>query len=585
MTKNQHGIHWRMPAAMITCFVIGLGLAIGHHFYYYSLDGTRVGDQNKQEWALRFGTGMAFLTKTFLTTAVGIACIQNFWWILRLKPIRLSTLDSMFDIRGSIFNFFDPHIWLRGPNVAILGLISWLIPLVTVITPSTLSVQSANGSYLLERPMPNIIYDFDKYGTQSEGGVGGPANMLTRQIMSSVIQGSVLRIPAPAPNASYTLDFIAPYVQCQNASDYVNRTVNEYLWEHSRLRDNYISFTTSGNLTDDLRYLLSGNSDNLWYWHDVNATEDAGKLILAAYDQPPLRSVVECAMYNASYIVDFNWVNGEQSTEIVERQVLNRVLPVIDRSPQPAPANEIELLSYTAIMNVLNNIFVGICFSYPQRCSSSQAFSTSLTNTKEMYKLVFGLDAQPQTDLIPLAQAAAQMGDNITLSFFSNPIYLQNSTQAQHINVTVYENETLYRYSQKNLFIGYGVSVFVSLLCVIAGLLTMWDNGVAFSDSLSSVLRATRNKKLDDIVPNESTTGADPPPESLSNTRVLWVPSNGRDNAVAGLKPLPALAEPEKAENTSPQSPISFSNRIRERKGYRQTASRVETSPGPEGFI
>jgi hypothetical protein len=149
--------------------------------------------------------------------------------------------------------------------------------------------------------------------------------------------------------------------------------------------------------------------------------------------------------------------------------------------------------------------------------------------------------------------------------------------------VTVYENETRYQYSQKNLFIAYGVSVFISLLCVMAGLLTMWDNGIAFTDSFTTILRTSRNKKFDDLIPIDSTTGADPSPESLSNTRVLWVPSNGRDNAVAGLKPLPALAEPEKAESTSPQSPILFSNRIWERKSYRQTVSRVETSP--DGFI
>jgi hypothetical protein len=110
---------------MIICFVLGLGLAIGHHFYYYSLDNTTVGSQTQQAWALRIGTGLAFLTKTFLVTAVGFALVQNFWWILRIKPVRLSTLDSMWDIRGSIFNFFDPHIWVRGPNVAILGFISW----------------------------------------------------------------------------------------------------------------------------------------------------------------------------------------------------------------------------------------------------------------------------------------------------------------------------------------------------------------------------------------------------------------------------------------------------------------------------
>ncbi|KAL4916640.1 hypothetical protein BDW62DRAFT_101467 [Aspergillus aurantiobrunneus] len=575
--NKKDGIHWRMPTAMVVCWIIGLALAIGHHFYYASLDGTRVGNQSKQEWALRFGTALAFLTKTFLTTAVGIACIQNFWWTLRFKPIRLSTLDSMFDIRGSIFNFFDFHVWLRGPTVAVLGLISWLIPLVTVVTPSTLSVESSVGTTTSEQSIPAIVYDFDKYGTQTEGGPGGPTNTLTRQVMSSVIQGSILQIPAPAPNASYTLEFIAPYVQCQNASDYVNTTVNEFLWDNSAMRDDYIAFASSGNLTDDLDSLLFSDSSTSWYWHDVDATDYAGKLILAAYDQAPLRTVVECAMYNASYTVGFNWTYGEQSVDIVDRKVLNRVLPVTERSAPPIPANEDEMLVYTAVMNALNNIFVGICFSYPPRCSTTQVYSTSLANTVELWKMVYP-NVEPQAELLPLGQAAAQMSDNLTLSFFSNPYFLQNSTQARPTNVTIARAETKYLYSQQNLLIGYGVSVLVSLLCVIAGLLTIWNNGIAFSDSLSTILRATRNPKFDEIVSSETTTGADPPSESLSKTRVLWIPSGNTDDTVAGLKPLLGVAEPEKPKTTGSQSPISFSNRIWERKKYRQTASRVDVA-------
>ncbi|KAL3458470.1 hypothetical protein BJX64DRAFT_224225 [Aspergillus heterothallicus] len=601
---KQDGIHWRMPTAMIVCFVIGVGLAIGHHFYYYSLDGTRVGDQSRQEWALRIGTGLAFLMKTFLTTAVGIACIQHFWWILRLKPIRLSTLDSMFDIRGSIFNFFDLHVWLRGPNVAILGLISWLIPLVTVITPSTLSVQNANGTSIVQQSIPVIDFGRSKYITMTQGGVDGPTGSLTRLVMSSTIQGSILQVPVPAPNASYTLDFIGPYIQCQNASDYVNRTVNEYLWDKQLLRNNYIAFFTSGNLTDDLNYLLYNNLTNYWYYHDVNTTDYAGKLIMAAYDKAPLRSVVECAMYNASYAVDFSWLNGEQSVEIANRQLLNRVFPYWELSPQPAPANEGEMLAYTAIMSALNNLLVGICFSFPQRCSSTQIFSTSLANSKELWPMVYGSDEPVPDGLRPLAEVAASMADNLTLSFFSESYFLQNSSQSQPHNITVLSNEVLYRYSQKNLFIAYGVSIFISLLCVIAGLLSMWDNGIAFSDSFSTILRATRNPKFDEIVPLDSTTGSDPPPESLARTRVQWVPSRisltGREqDAVAGLKPLAAVAETEKGNNNSggvdgsdggggrsPRSPIAFANRIRERKNYTATAtvSRVdERSPG--GFI
>lgn len=160
----------------------------------------------------------------------------------------------------------------------------------------------------------------------------------------------------------------------------------------------------------------------------------------------------------------------------------------------------------------------------------------------------------------------------------------QNETEAQRINVTYRETQTKYVYSEKNLLIGYGVSVFVSLLCVIAGLLTMWNNGIAFTDSLSTIVRATRNKKFEDIVPGDKTTGSDPPPESLAKTQVLWVPSGATDDEPAGLKPIPTVAEPEKAENSGSSSPIAFTNRIWERKSYRQTSTRVDNT-SPEGFI
>jgi hypothetical protein len=176
----------------------------------------------------------------------------------------------------------------------------------------------------------------------------------------------------------------------------------------------------------------------------------------------------------------------------------------------------------------------------------------------------------------------------------------QNASQAPIINVTIYENTTKYLYSQKNLLIAYGVSVFVSLLCVIAGLLVMWDNGIALTDSLTTILRTTRNPKFDEIVPTDSMAGADPPPQALSDTRVVWIPeaAGTRSDTVAGLKPLHSTAEPEKAERTRTgpqgqvQSPITFSNGIPgwERRRYRPTISMVETetreaSPPPGGFI
>lgn len=304
-----------------------------------------------------------------------------------------------------------------------------LIPLVTVVTPSTLSVTSDVGSYVLEQPIPDVIYDFSRYKTLSEGGVGEPTNSITRQVMSSVIQGSLLQVQAPGPNASYTLDFIAPNFQCQNASAYVNKTVNEYLLDHSSMtfRQSFVAFVSSRNLTSDIEYLSGrGATTQVWYWHeDLNATDYAGKLIFAAYSNDlPKRSVVECAMYNTSFTVNFSWHNGQQSIDIINRTVLHRVLPQAQLTPDNPPANEKQTLAYTAIAEVLNNIFVGICYSYPQRCTTSQVYSTPLADSAELSEGIDDEGNPLQTRLPSLAQTASQMGDNLTLNLFSNSYFL-----------------------------------------------------------------------------------------------------------------------------------------------------------------
>ncbi|KAL2870094.1 uncharacterized protein BJX67DRAFT_306669 [Aspergillus lucknowensis] len=598
---KRDGVHWRMPTAMALCWFIGLGLAIGHHFYYYSLaighhfyyyslDGTIVPGQSQQEWALRIGTGMAFLTKTFLTTAVGIACVQNLWWILRWKPVRMSTLDSMWDIRGSIFNLFDLHIWLRGPNVALLGLISWCIPLVTVVTPSTLSVRPMIGAVTHQQQMPVIDFDFDKFYTMDDGGPAGPSPAITRFVAGGVIQGTILTVPAaPAPNSSYTLSFTGPLIQCINSSDYVSQQVQDWAQKHGEHYTSFMAFEpSSDNMTIGLDIL--NNADTHYSYEDYEMGDEnadvAGKLVLAIWPFMNIdeRWVVECGMYNASYTVNFNFTNSIQSTEVTNLEVLNRVL-AHRQHEMPRPDNEDQLFAFTGMMSAFTDVLVGTCQTVPSRCSGTQLYSTALIESQQIWDLVYGSDKTlkpTNTSLRSIVDVASELGKNLTLSFFSNPFFL-NTTRGPMVNVTVYPNQTEYLYSQRNLLIAYGISVFVSLLCIITGLLTMWDNGFAFSDSLSTILRATRSKKFDEIVPDDSTTGSDPPPESLSNTRVQWVPLGGRDDSVAGLMPLPANAEPEKAEERSPRSPISFSNRIQERKSYQPTVSRVNTSP--DGYI
>ncbi|KAL4744153.1 hypothetical protein BDV11DRAFT_165839 [Aspergillus similis] len=594
---------------MAVCWIIGLGLALGHHFYYFSLNGTIVPGQTQQEWSLRIGTGLAFLTKTFLTTSVGIACVQNLWWILRMKPVRLSTLDSMWDIRGNIFNFFDPHIWLRGPNVAILGLISWCIPLVTVVTPSTLSVRSTIGTMIQEQQMPAIDFDFDKFYTMDDGGPSGPTPSVSRFITGAVIQGTIPSIPAPAPNSTYSLTFFGPLIQCSNSSANVSQQVYDWARANYAYSTSFLGFTPE---TDNISYAMHEQVYTSYQGPDNGDrnADVAGKLIMTVSPYMPLdqRWVVECGIYNASYSVDFNFTNGVQSTKITDLKVLGRVRDHRQHE-MPSPANEDQLFAYTAMMKAFRDVLEGRCVQSGSTCTDTKIYSTALVNSKQIWQLVYNDNKKvgntTYDSLGSILDVASELGRNITLSFFGSPYFL-NTSIGPLVNVTIHPSQTEYVYSQRNLLLAYGLSVFISLLCIIAGLLTMWDNGIAFTDSPTTILRATRNPMFDEVVPADSTTGADPAPESLSKTRVLWVPSAspGSNHTVAGLKPLQNTAEPEKTGNgtgtvnadseTGLQalSPITFSNQIPgwKRKRYRPTISIVETetreaSPPPGGFI
>lgn len=48
------GIYWCSPAGMVGFCLCGIVFSIGHHVYYKSLNGKRVGNDNEQQWAIRY---------------------------------------------------------------------------------------------------------------------------------------------------------------------------------------------------------------------------------------------------------------------------------------------------------------------------------------------------------------------------------------------------------------------------------------------------------------------------------------------------------------------------------------------------
>jgi len=113
------------PILMAGNLLLGLMLATGHHFYYDFLDGRTVYSQGQQEWLFRIGTGIAFLVKTVLSVAIGIAYMQILWQKLQSNSTTIQGINSLFGIMYNISDFATSELWEATPILAAVAAIAW----------------------------------------------------------------------------------------------------------------------------------------------------------------------------------------------------------------------------------------------------------------------------------------------------------------------------------------------------------------------------------------------------------------------------------------------------------------------------
>jgi hypothetical protein len=87
-------------------------------------------------------------------------------------------------------------------------------------------------------------------------------------------------------------------------------------------------------------------------------------------------------------------------------------------------------------------------------------------------------------------------------------------------NVSVATYENIYNYDQAILWIAYGLSIFFSLLGVIAGVIALLLNGASYSDNFSTALRLGQTMDLGVKIQSQDGSGQDPLPGYLRKARL-----------------------------------------------------------------
>lgn len=110
---------------MAASLTLGTITAVGHHVFASKVNGCAVQSSNQQEWYNSIVTGLAFLTRAFLTASAGLAYVQLLWHTLRSKTLTLAGIDATFSLVKDLWSFFNWELWSHGLPLVIMALVVW----------------------------------------------------------------------------------------------------------------------------------------------------------------------------------------------------------------------------------------------------------------------------------------------------------------------------------------------------------------------------------------------------------------------------------------------------------------------------
>ncbi|KAJ4308715.1 hypothetical protein N0V84_011943 [Fusarium piperis] len=159
---------WIATYSMYFFLVAGVCFAIGHHFFYSSLDGEIVGDQLRM---LRWGTALAFASKASLTAAVLSAFDQQVWATVRSRFLTVVALDSMFAATENPLDLLNFELLTKAKMAIAMALFGWCAPAIVIITANTLLVAPPEFMHqnVTCRGVRSLNFDLDAAYTWPDG--------------------------------------------------------------------------------------------------------------------------------------------------------------------------------------------------------------------------------------------------------------------------------------------------------------------------------------------------------------------------------------------------------------------------------
>jgi hypothetical protein len=297
---------------------------------------------------------------------------------------------------------------------------------------------------IVDAPIPILNYDnwieFGAWRVTDGEPVIGPSTRMARILLSVASLGSILNIPAPYPNSSYSVNLYGPTISCDTPGNVsFTKLINNMITDNT-FGDpiKYVGFTPTRepgsrrNRTEEeyaftgllgvLNYSMPPGAPTLDYT-TMDATERTNKGAAKLYAgvrralSDPTYNLTECQLYNSSFTVNFTFNNGQQDISYRSKRI-NQVSVLDWKNCQYRGYSECSaVFAYLSLMDCFGKLLVGIVTGSPEgitQGNQTQIFSTVLTDYREWRG----------TYNVPMSNAMEQLFTNFTISLFSNPLFL-----------------------------------------------------------------------------------------------------------------------------------------------------------------
>ncbi|KAF2838783.1 hypothetical protein M501DRAFT_906253, partial [Patellaria atrata CBS 101060] len=289
----------------------------------------------------------------------------------------------------------------------------------------------------------------------------------------------------------------------------------------------------------------------LWIGYSIDTgrdwPEDTPSSWKEMWDTERVPSILKCIHYVTNYTVHMNFTEGQHNATVLNRDYLR---PIINTTVNPGirwgenltfmpesefvrPTTDVGRYKITAAYHALGQLLRGflrgsIAYDSNYPLTRSDISETRLVDQRTSY---------PVANLIDMLQAVYE---DMILTLLSDP-HLQISSTTS-VPCTKNKAQNVFHYYASGLWIGYAIVVAFTLIFLVVGSVSIWQNGVTSDTSFSRIMVTTRNPTLDRISVG-ACLGGDPFPAELKKTRLRFgILEEDDDNNSDNGEPRPSLS-------------------------------------------